>query len=245
MPHEKDWFDDDIAGMDLSYSEKSGLQIFRNYTKSFENNAIRQFRDMISHEGIDLKNLERLAEILVNEDVRFLPVILCGYADNVLKDAFLVSLPPDTPGGVKDMLGGYGPLSDLSKRIRMAFAFDVISKDLALDIDRIREVRNRVSHDWDLKSADELLGHPKLSALYPIEDDLAEFEAFVAQLSAEKIFRVRLIWLAGRLTYEAAAYHRAKAARLSPYRALYEDGGTTWLNAISGICTRATQHMKS
>lgn len=143
------------------------------------------------------------------------------------------------------MLGGYGPLSDLSKRLRMVFAFDVVSKDLVLDIDRIREVRNRVSHDWDLKSADALLGHPKLGALYPIEHDLAEFEAFVAQLNAEQIFRVRLIWLVGRLTYEAAAYHRAKAARLSTYRALYEDGGTTWLKAISNICIGATQRMKT
>ena len=37
MPTTEDWFDDDIAAMELNYAEKSGLQIYRNYTKSFEN----------------------------------------------------------------------------------------------------------------------------------------------------------------------------------------------------------------
>jgi hypothetical protein len=39
-----DWFDPDIAGMDdLGYDEKAGLQIYRNYTRSFEKRAIELF----------------------------------------------------------------------------------------------------------------------------------------------------------------------------------------------------------
>jgi hypothetical protein len=243
MPPTDDWFDEDIAAMDLSYAEKSGLQIHRNYTNSFENRAIENFRDMLSREPLDLSHLLRLLTIISSEDPRFLPVILCGYADDLLKVAFLNTLPKDIPGGVDAMLGGYGPLSDLSKRIRMAFAFDVISKDLATELDRVREVRNRVSHDWDIKPAATLLAHPKLAAMFPIENELMDNAKNGDPLGPDSVFRIRLIWLAGRLTYEAAAYHQAKGARLSPTRALYENGGTTWLTAISNACMAATKQL--
>ena len=32
---DEDWFDADIAAMKLGYGEKAGLQIYRNYTRSF------------------------------------------------------------------------------------------------------------------------------------------------------------------------------------------------------------------
>lgn len=243
MPTTEDWFDDDIAAMELNYAEKSGLQIYRNYTKSFENNAIQHFRDMLSREPIDLSKFARIVEIISKEDLRFLPVILCGYADELLKLVFRNALPKDTPGGVEAMLGGYGPLSDLSKRIRMAFAFDVISKELAVEIDNVRQVRNRISHDWDLKPAGTLLAHPKLAAMFPIEDELIEETEECDPLPPDTVFRLRLIWLAGRLTYESVAYHRAKEARLSPVRALYENGGTTWLTAVSKVCMSATKQL--
>ncbi len=245
MPTTEDWFDDDIAAMELSYAEKSGLQIYRNYIKSFENRAIRNFRDMLSVEPLDLSHFAKLIEIISEEDLRFLPVIVCGYADDLLKLAFRNALPKDTPGGVEAMLGGYGPLSDLSKRVRMAFAFDVISKELAVEIDSVREVRNRISHDWDLKPAATLLAHPKLAAMFPIEDELIDPETDSDPLPPDTVFRLRLIWLAGRLTYEAAAYQRAKDARLSPIRALYEDGGTAWLTSVSQVCMTATKQLVS
>ena len=40
---DEDWFDPDIAAMKLGYGEKAGLQIYRNYTRSFEEHAIKKF----------------------------------------------------------------------------------------------------------------------------------------------------------------------------------------------------------
>jgi hypothetical protein len=230
------WIDADLRAKDLDYGEKAGLQIYRNYTRSFEDHALQRFRESLAGEPIDLTRLSRVAALLTSEDVRFAPVIACGYADEQLEAAFKAMLPEGVPGGRSAMFSGYGPLSDLSKRIRLAYAFDVLSPDLMLGLDRVRAVRNRISHDWDMKSAVEMLDSPALAALYPIDADLRERGMQIAEDDNEAVFRVRLIWLLGRLTYEVAAYHKAKQARLSPSRALYEDGGTAWLREVSGVC---------
>ncbi|UVO49249.1 hypothetical protein M0208_01465 [Sphingomonas sp. SUN019] len=227
--------------MDLGYGEKAGLQIYRNYTRSFEDHALRRFREGLAEEPIDVSQLSRVAALLTSEDVRFAPVIACGYADEQLEAAFKAMLPEGIPGGRRAMFSGYGPLSDLSKRIRLAYAFDVLSRDVMLGLDRVRTVRNRISHDWDMKSAVEVLDSPALAALYPIDADLRERGMEIAADDNEAVFRIRLIWLVGRLTYEVAAYHKAKAVRLSPIRALYENGGTAWLREVSGVCMAAAR----
>lgn len=239
------WFDPDIAAMSLRYEEKSGLQLYRNYTKAFEAHAVLEFRKSLVDETLDLSNFKRLVGLLVAEDIRFVPVVVCGYADELIQSAFRSAIPENVPGGLKEMMSGYGPLSDLSKRIRMAFAFDVLSPDLMEGFDKIRKVRNRISHDWDIKAAADLINHPVLSGLYPIEADLSEAGVLPTDLGSEAAFRVRVIWLAGRLTYEEAVYGRAKKARLDPGRALYEDGGTPWLREISRICMRATRDCRN
>lgn len=241
--HDEEWIDADLRAKDLGYGEKAGLQIYRNYTRSFEDHAVRRFRDTLAAEPIDLTRLSRVAALLRDEDVRFAPVIACGYADEQLEAAFKAALPEGIPGGRGAMFSGYGPLSDLSKRIRLAYAFDVLSPDLMLELDRVRSVRNRISHDWDIKPVAELLASPALAAMYPVEVDLRERMADGPELSGEAGFRVRLVWLLGRLTYEVAAYHKAKTARLSPMRALYDDGGTDWLRQVSTVCMAAAREV--
>ena len=81
MGSSEDWFDGDIAKMDLRYSEKAGLQIYRNYTRSFEDSAIAHFRDSLAREELNVGALERLVGLLVAEDVRFIPVIVCSFGD--------------------------------------------------------------------------------------------------------------------------------------------------------------------
>jgi hypothetical protein len=242
---DEEWIDLDLRELELGYGEKAGLQIYRNYTRSFEDHAIKRFRESIESEELNLDNLLKVATLLTREDIRFTPVIACGYADELLEAAFKAMLPEGVPGGRAALFSGYGPLSDLSKRIRLAYAFDVLSPDLMRDLDRVRAVRNRISHDWDMKPAFDLLQNSGLAELYPIEGDLGsraqDFPELEKQVSTDAAFRIRLIWLLGRLTYEAAAYHRAKQARLSPHRALYESGGTAWLRKVAGVCMDATR----
>lgn len=242
---EENWFDPDIDAMQLGWGEKAGLQLYRNYTRSFENHAIGRFREALEREQLDLGRLERLISLLVSEDLRFLPIILCAFADDLLKEAFKAAIPDGVPGGKADMFSGYGPLSDLSKRIKMAFAFDVLSADLMTGLDRVRAARNEIAHSWDSATLGEFYAGGRVADLFPIEVHLAERAAkdpeLGAMLNAGSAFRVRVIWLAGRLAYEAAFYGLAKKAHLSPSRTLYEEGGTQWLTKVSGICMDGTK----
>jgi hypothetical protein len=243
------WLDADVRKMNLSYAEKSGLQIYRNYTRSFEEHNVTRFREALDKEEHDFSALLRLTHLLVHEDIRFTPIILCGYADDVLKSVFMDVLPEDVPGGRSSMLGGYWPLSTLSERIRLAHAFKVLSRDLMMQLDVVRKVRNRVSHDWNLRSAVELLDSISLDDLYPIEHQIAnqrpDIRATDQELDRSSSLRTRLIWLAGRLTYESATFSKAKRARLSPMKALYGKGSTRWLAEVAQICADATRNVSS
>ena len=246
MPEtEDDWLDPDIQALELGQGEKAGLQIYRNYTRSFENHAILKFRESIARDQIDLSDLEKFVRLLGVEDLRFLPVVTCAYGDDLLRNAFKKTLPQGIPGGTTAMLSGYGPLSDLSRRIRLAYAFDVLSADLMTSLDLVRSARNRISHDWDLTQFQDFHIDSRVSELFPIEDELKtralDFPEFASSLDSASAFRVRLIWLSGRLKYESEAYHLAKKARLSPVRALYEDGGTAWLVKVAAVCMAETR----
>ena len=241
---DEDWFDTDIAAMDLSYGEKAGLQIYRNYTRSFEEHAIKQFIDAIDREVLDLGSLRRLADLIVSEDARFLPVIVCAFADETLKAVFKQTLPERIPGGIAAMLNGYGPLSDLSKRIRLAYAFNVLSPDLMEEMDRLRSARNDISHSWDVSSLDEFFTKGRLADMHRIEESLSEkdsLEEFSGELSPLVAFRIRLIWIVARLVYEAAAYNRAKEARLRPVAALYGNPAPKWLSDVAEIALAASR----
>ncbi|MCZ8147251.1 MAG: hypothetical protein O9325_05270 [Roseomonas sp.] len=174
-----------------------------------------------------------------SEDIRLLPLVACGYADDVLKSVFKKIIPAGIPGGSAEMLSGYGPLSDLYKKIRLAYTFDILSRDLMEDIDKIRSARNRIAHDWDLENQKNFYVDGKMSIITPIEKYFFEenslSDKLLSDLGPSDVFRIRLIGILGRLTYEASAYHRAKEARLSPHRALY-GARTRWLSDIAAVC---------
>lgn len=246
--NDESWLDADIRTLNLTSNEKAGLQIYRNYKRSFEDYALSNFRHSIDMEPINLDELKKLLIALSNENVILLPIMACGYADDTLKDAFKKIIPGDIPGGAAEMINGYGPLSDFSKRIRLAYAFDVFSKDLMVDIDKIRSIRNRIAHDWDFINQKDFYIRGRIAELAPIEGyllDDADFSSVISKITdPSDIFRVRLIWILGRLTYEASAYHRAKEARLSPHRALY-GSRTRWLADIAAACMDETRTIAS
>jgi hypothetical protein len=51
--------DPDIAAMKLEYLEKSGLQIYRNYTRAFEEHAIKRFVEALNLEPLNLTDFRR------------------------------------------------------------------------------------------------------------------------------------------------------------------------------------------
>jgi len=62
--------------------------------------------------------------LIQKEDVKFVPVIACAFADEELAEMFKAFLPDGIPGGKKGLLGSFGPLSNLFNRIQFAYAFD-------------------------------------------------------------------------------------------------------------------------
>jgi len=244
---DEDWFDPDIASMRLGYGEKAGLQIYRNYTRAFEENAIKPFVEALDSEQLDLTDLRKLLKLIPTEEPRFLPVIVCGFADELLKSTFKTALPDGIPGGKARMFAGYGRLSDLAKRIQLAYAFDVLSRDLMKELNRLRITRNDIAHTWEIDRLDEFWTGGRLVDMHPIEELLSERKELAVEFSAGfeplATFRIRVAWIAGRLFYEAAAYNRAKRARVHPAQALYRKPVTKWLAAISKLCLDTTREI--
>jgi hypothetical protein len=244
---DESWFDPDIAAMQLDYGEKAGLQIYRNYTQAFEENAIKRFVETLDHEQLDLADLRKLLKLVRTEDPRFLPVIVCGFADELLKSTFKAALPDGIPGGKGRMFTGYGPLSDLARRIQLAFAFDVLSSDLMQELNRIRITRNDIAHNWNTDTLEEFWTSGQLVDIHPIEGILSERKELEVEFSAGfeplTAFRIRLAWIAGRLFYEAATYNRAKEARVRPAQALYGKPAPRRLAAISKLCLDTTRQI--
>jgi hypothetical protein len=241
-----EWFDRDIAALELGYGEKAGLQIYRNYTRSFEKHAIEKFIEVLDREPLELHEFDGFVARIVTEDGRYLPVIVSAFADDLLKKAFDAVLPDGIPGGKKSMLGGYGPLSDFAKRIQLGYAFDVLSKDLLADLDKVRSVRNQIAHSWQVTDLSQFFEGGRLADIHPVEEllgereDLKELKRAFDSLTA---FRIRMVWIMGRLVYEVAAFHRAKEARLDPHKALYGKPSPKWLVEIGRITLEATRRI--
>ena len=246
---DESWFDADIAAMSLGYGEKAGLQIYRNYTTAFEAHARKLFVESLDREVLDTAQYERLATIIVEEEPRFLPVIVCSFADELLKATYKTVIPTGIPGGKAALFEGYGPLSSLSQRVKLAFAFDVLSADLMVELDRLRTTRNKISHSWDIVPIDHALSGGRLAEMINVAELLAEREElakeFAVQFSPVARFRMTLVWLVGRLIYEAATYGRCKAAKLDPHSTLYGNNRPKWLGDISKVALSASRKIAS
>jgi hypothetical protein len=115
------------------------------------------------------------------------------------------------------------------------------------ELDHIRSARNTISHSWDINSLGNFFQTGRIADMHRMEDLItgdenisAEFAQGFKPLAA---FRVRLVWVFGRLVYEAAAYNRAKEVRVRPEQALYEKPRPKWLGEISKICFAATREI--
>lgn len=141
-----DFWNPDIAALDLSEVEKNGLQVFRNYTIAFEKRAAEHFVTESNRSKYDTAQLDGILNLIVTEDVRFLPVIACSFADEQLEEMFKREVPESVPGGRSSMLSGYGSLSRFSQRIQVAYAFGWMSPDVLEELEKLRKIRNDTSH---------------------------------------------------------------------------------------------------
>jgi hypothetical protein len=201
-------WDADIAAMDLSNDEKEGLQVYRNYTRAFEKKRQEQFATGVDAIPIDVSELRQAMNLLMREDIRFVPVVACAFADDDLKAMFSLFLPNDIPGGKKSMLGRFGPISSLFARIQFAFAFDMVHSDVLLALDKLRGHRNDIAHTWDQDSLADFMATP-LPYMDELEDALLHRDirwGGEGNVSADASLRLRTVWLLARIFYETRFY---------------------------------------
>jgi len=238
----KRW-DKDIKDMNLSDVEKDGLQVYRNYTKKFEEERELRFKAAVDHKPPDLSELREVLDLICSEDIRFVPVIACAFADEELAKMFKLFLPNDIPGGKKNMLGRSGPISSLFSRIQFAWAFDMLHSDILTALDKLREHRNKISHTWNPADFADFFETP-LPLMDDIEDAVThglrkDGEDF--EFNSEQSLRVRTIWLLARLFYESRFYPLAKLANHRPFSVLYGKRSPSTLHLIAGAAHEYTQ----
>jgi hypothetical protein len=237
----KEW-DDDIAAMNLSDVERNGLQVYRNYSSSFAAAREKQFAAGVDAAPLDMTALREVLSHTVAEDIRFVPIIACAFADEELQRMYKMFLPEDIPGGKKAMLGRFGPISTLFNRIQFAFAFDMVHSDILIALDRLREHRNNVAHTWNLRLLDDFFKEP-LPMMDELEEAFTEFPEKIragAKYGPETSLRLRSVWLLTRLFYETRFYPLAKMAQVSPFRALYGPNHPNVLGRITAHAIEST-----
>jgi hypothetical protein len=88
------------------------------------------------------------AEIIAERNDRGAALIAGTLVENVLRRAIMRRLVPLTQGEVDSLFGRDAPLSTFSDLIRIAHAFGLIPKEIKLDLDRLREIRNAFAHTY-------------------------------------------------------------------------------------------------
>lgn len=85
------------------------IQAFR----VFEKERQELFAAEVDALPFDVSELRRAMSPLVREDIRFVPVIACAFADSELEQMFKQFLPDNIPGGKSSMLGRFDPYTAL------------------------------------------------------------------------------------------------------------------------------------
>ncbi|UFZ08078.1 hypothetical protein LQG66_18080 [Bradyrhizobium ontarionense] len=158
---------------------------------------------------VGISDFRRAMGQLAREDIRFIPVIACAFAD--WRRCFKQFLPDHIAGGKSSMLGRFGPISNLFARIQFAFAFDMIHPDVLTAVDKLRGYRNKIAHTWDHEALPDFAGTP-LRNIEDLEGALLHIDikdGGDGDLSAEGSLRLRTVWLLGRPFYERGFYSLA------------------------------------
>jgi len=207
--------------------------------RAYETERQQRFVASVDAEPFDVSDLRRAMSQIAREDIRFVPVIACAFADDELRAMFDQFLPDNIPGGKKRMTGAFGPISDLFSRIQFAFAFDMAHPHVLSALDQLRGYRNKIAHTWDQDALPDFVETP-LPNMDDMEGALLHIDikdGGDGDLSGEASLRLRTVWMLGRLYYERRFYTFAKRAKIDPYSALY---GTGFPKAYGTILTTAS-----
>ncbi len=242
-----DYWDSEIAATELSAEEKNGMQFYKNFSTAIEARRIEMAVEHLNTMEPSLDELVKVAALMAVEQPLSLSVVACAYADDLLKQMFKREIPQAVPGGRNELLNGFGPLSRLSQRIQIAFAFSWMSTNLLTELDLLRRIRNEISHKWDSELLRERLNELVESKQERLEEQLGNGEHFEAgfheRLSTTAKFRVRLVWLLGRVFYESQYFVPTTKLRLDPQVVLYSGKPPALLSKVASLCVTTTREI--
>jgi hypothetical protein len=230
-------WDPDIASLELSDVEKNGLQVFRNYQRSFRERAEKQLASEIDSQPVSLTDLTTVVGHISKEDLRAVPVVACAFADDRLRAVFEEVVPQKIIGGRSNIFGPFGPISGFYQRLQLAQMFNLISSDIVESLNVLRIERNKISHSWEIKEMNPALFDERFNADFPIETLKSED----VELAPEQLFRIHVIWMITRLHYESLYFNLAKAKGLPPTQFLYGENRPKALDVLSRIAFEPTQ----
>lgn len=220
-------YDDDINELNISDLEKNGLQVYRNYKNSFYEHEIKLFiEDCDSKNYENLEDLKQVLHLIVLEDIKYLPIILCSFANECLEKLLKRIISEGVPGGSKSILDGFGSLSSFSNRIQMAYIFNILSKDILLELNSFRKIRNDFAHQWNLEKNKIKLKTIINSRSIKIEKILLESGKISDSLDEDDQWKCYLLFFVGRIYYETELYYSCVQKGLNPDAVLYSGKNT-------------------
>lgn len=243
-----DFWDKDIATLDISEFEKNGLQVHRNYQRSFAENEIKTYFKEIDARKIDLSRLEIVLKLINSEELRLLPIIVCAFVDECLNTMYKRDLPNNVIGGRSSMLNGFGSLSSLSHRIQFASAARWISADILWEADALRKLRNNIAHSWEQEAIKGKIAEHIEGKMFKFEKLLDESQ--LSDLTAhvvghpELLFRLRTIWLIGRIFYEAEVFPGAPRRLVDNPEYYHTKRAPKLLGEIVNLCLASSDRLK-
>jgi hypothetical protein len=158
--------DQDIKDWPLTEPEKQEMQGWRNLKRAYDYKISEMLQNELDREPFDLTPLKKVIRLVQKEDVRSLPVIACGFADSELEEMFKEIVSSDVSGGRRDFMGAYGPVSSLANKLKLSQVFKMIASNIILDLESLRQIRNRIAHDWDVESLKSFTEEKKIADLF-------------------------------------------------------------------------------
>lgn len=136
--------DHDIEALDLSEIEKSGLQVYRNYTKAFQKKRAEHVAEEAARLEFNFPRFEAHLDEIMRASLEHAVLAAVAMADELLGEMYRRERRERLK--VSDMLGPLGPLGDFNKRLKVAALAGLIDEDDLTFFDELRKVRNRIAH---------------------------------------------------------------------------------------------------
>ena len=239
-----DNWDKDIAILEITVAEKNGLQVYRNYQRSFAAHEIKEYFGKIDARETDLDRLGIVLKLIGTEEVRLLPIIICAFVDECLTTMYRRDLPDDVIGGRSSMLNGFGSLASLFQKIQFASAAQWISADILAEADALRKLRNRIAHTWNQDSIKKEIEQHIEKNMFKFEELLDETSLFELKAHVtgrpDQLFRLRTIWLTGRIFYEAEVFPAAPKRLVNNAEYYHAKHAPKLLTKIAKLCTSSS-----